>query len=481
MARAVAWNAAARWISQVVSWTSTIVVARLLTPYDYGLVGMAGLYLQLAMLVSQAGIGDTVIAMRDLTRRQIAELNTFSIILGVILVGLSCALARPLAHFFSAPPLFLVIVVGSGVYLINAFQTIPRAILQRELRFKLLAGIETARAFSQVIATMLFAWLKFGYWSLVIGYVVSSATATALIFLAKQHEFAIPHPTDLKRELKFGAHVLVSRVASYVYENADFGIAGRVLGETALGDYTVAWTISSAPVEKIGNLITGVTPAFFSAVQTDKTELRRYLLRLTELLSLVTVPASIGLALSADYLVPILLGSKWYGVIGPLRLLGLFVAVRSLATILPQLLTAIGDARFVMWATACAAVAMPIAFLIGSRWGTVGIAAAWVIAFPLIIGPIYHRVFHVTGLSLRKYLSAITPALSSSAVMAIVVMFTRALLSHKFHPILGLVMITISGVLSYAGSLFVFHRWRITSLVRSVRNTFQTERVSERS
>src|SRR5271156_1977465 len=93
MAHAVAWGAAARWASQIVSWASTIVVARLLTPYDFGLVGMAGLYVQLALLISQAGIGDAVIALRDLTRRQIAELNSISLIMGLGLACLSCALA----------------------------------------------------------------------------------------------------------------------------------------------------------------------------------------------------------------------------------------------------------------------------------------------------------------------------------------------------------------------------------------------------
>src|SRR5271170_434458 len=105
LAQAVAWNAAARWVSQILSWVSTIIVARLLKPYDYGIVGMAGLYLNLAMYVSQSGIGDAVIALRDLTKRQIAELNTLALVVGVGLVGLTSALAHPIALFFSSPPL----------------------------------------------------------------------------------------------------------------------------------------------------------------------------------------------------------------------------------------------------------------------------------------------------------------------------------------------------------------------------------------
>ena len=125
---------------------------------------------------------------------------------------------------------------------------------------------------------------------------------------------------------------MVSSMAWYAYSNADFLVAGRMLGQAPLGDYTVAWTISSAPIEKIGNLITTLTPAFFSAVQNDKAELRRYLLRLTEMLSYVMIPASVGITLTASYLVPVLLGEKWIGVIGPLRLLALLIRVRLVRT-----------------------------------------------------------------------------------------------------------------------------------------------------
>jgi polysaccharide transporter, PST family len=465
LAQAVAWNAAARWASQIVSWGATIVIARLLTPYDYGVLGMAALYVNLAMLLSQIGIGDAVIALRDLTSRQIAELNTLSLLLGVALTGISCALALPLARFFSAPPLTGVIVVTSAMYLISAFQVVPKALLQKELRFKLLASIETARGVCQMAATVLFAWLKFRYWSLVIGYIVACATNAVLVCSFKRHGFALPRLELLKRELRFTRYVLFSGVAWYTYNNADFGVAGRVLGSGPLGDYSVAWTISSAPIEKITNLVTGVTPAYFSAVQTDAAELRRYLLRLTELLAFVTVPASVGLAMTADLLVPVLLGPKWLGVIGPLRLLGILVAARSIGTILPNLLTAIGDARFVMWSTIVAAVMVPIAFLIGSHWGTTGIAGAWVAVYPLIAAPLYFRAFRKTGMEWKEYAGAVLPAVNGSLIMAAGIWIARIGLSGRFRAPIELILMILVGVIAYSGGLLCFHRGRVIGLL----------------
>jgi O-antigen/teichoic acid export membrane protein len=474
LTRAVAWNAAARWVSQVLSWVSTIVVARLLTPYDYGIIGMASLYVNLAMYVSQAGISDAIIALRDLTRRQIAELNTLALFLGMGLVGLQCALAVPLAHFFSAPPLAGVMMVSSIIYVFNAFQVVPRALLQKELRFKLIAGIETVRTFFQIISTIIFAWLNFRYWSVVLGYIVATATVGVLTLYWKRHEFARPQMNQLGRELKFSRQVILSRVAWYAYENADFGVAGRVLGEVPLGNYTVAWNISSAPLEKIANLVTSVTPAYFSAVQTDKSELRRYLLRLTEILSFVTVPASVGLAMVADYVVPALLGPKWMGVIGPLRLLGLFVATRSLTTFLPNLLTAVGDSAFVMWAMIGSAITMPVAFLIGSKWGTTGIAAAWLGAYPVIIAPVYYRVFSKTGVTAKEYLSILLPSINASVIMSAVLFGIRAIIPAKLSPFLALLALTISGSLAYCAALFAFYRERVIHLMRTIKGMLST-------
>ena len=479
MARAVAWNATARWASQLLSWVSIIIVARRLSPADYGLIGMAGLYLNLALLISQAGIGETIIALRDLTRRQIAELNTVAILLGLGLVGLSCAAAVPLARFFSTPPLVGVILVSSGMYLMNAFQIVPKALLQRDLRFKLLAFIDTVRVFSQILITVLLVFLNFGYWSLVAGYMMSALTGSAMTYFWRPHGFAVPDFQQLGRELKFSRAVLLSNISWYTYNNADFGVAGRVLGEVPLGNYTVAWTISSAPVEKIANLIANVTPSFFSALQSDKAGLRRYLLRLTEILSLVTMPASIGIVLTADYLVPVLLGPKWFGVIGPLRLLGVFVVVRAISTILPNLLIAIGDAGFVMWNSIGAAIIMPIAFFLGSRWGTVGIAAAWVIAYPLITFPTYYRVMKKTGLSWKEYGSAVAPALNGSGIMVGVVLVARFLLRLQPHSMVALSLLVAAGSASYAGGLLAFYRDRVVNIIKTTRSMLSRREVDD--
>lgn len=475
MAGAVAWSAGARWTSQILSWASTIIVARILTPADYGVVGMAGVYLCFATFISQVGISDTVIALRDLTRRQIAELNTISLLVGSGLVVMSWLVAPLIASFFSSPALRAVVVVAGSTYVLSGLRVVPSALLRKELRFKLLSVIGVVSVISQVVVTIVLALLHFGYWSLILGTIAASVVGTTLVLAWKRQEFAIPRFDGLRRELTFGRHTFIGGVAWYVYDNADFAVAGRMLGSVALGNYTVAWTVASAPVEKIATLVTGVTPAVFSVVQTSKYELRRYFLGISEILALVMTPAGVGIALTADCLVTGVLGTKWHFAIAPLRLLAIVLAVRCLAEIPMRILTAIGDTRFGMWCGISLAVVMPIAFFLGSRWGPTGVAAGWLIAYPPMLVPIYYRTFRKTDTRLYHFVSAVLPALTASLIMAAAVILIRTIFPLQASSIVDLIILVLAGVISYAAALFILFRERLIRIFRIIRNIRHTQ------
>jgi len=99
----IAWTSGAKWASQLLTWASTLVVARLLSPEDYGLVGMASIYLGVITLLSEFGLGSAVVTLRELSEEQVAQINSVSLLFGLASFALSCAAAVPLGHFFHAP------------------------------------------------------------------------------------------------------------------------------------------------------------------------------------------------------------------------------------------------------------------------------------------------------------------------------------------------------------------------------------------
>ncbi|HEY3194425.1 MAG TPA: lipopolysaccharide biosynthesis protein [Candidatus Dormibacteraeota bacterium] len=464
LVRGVAWTAAAKWASQALAWVSWLIVARLLTPEDYGLVGMAAIYLGLVTLLSEFGLGTAVLAVRELSGAQIGQLNGLAVLLGLAGLLASCAVAIPLGRFFHAPQLPLVVVAMSTTFVITSFKTVPLALLQRDLRFKALAFIDLGQALVLAISMVGFAVAGFRYWTLVCGGVLSALISTGAILRLRHAPFGWPQPKSLKHAMTLSSDVVISRLGWYVSANTDFLVAGRILGKAALGFYNVAWTLASVPVDKVAALVGQVTPAFFSAVQTDHPAMRRYVLRITEGMALITFPVSLGLALVARDFVLVVLGSKWEGTIAPLRLLAAYAALRSITPLLPQALQIIRDSRFEMWRMVAAAVVMPTSFYFAAqRWGTVGLAMAWMLADPLLAFVLYRRVFRKIGLSPRAYLAALWPALSGTALMAGAVLAVGVLRGNEWTPALRLAAQIGVGVITYGLACVVLHRERFAA------------------
>jgi len=445
----LAWAGGMRWGSQLVTWASTLIVARLLMPEDYGIVGMATVYLGLITLVSEFGVGTAVVTLRELSPDHLAQLNGLAILLGFTGLAISCVAAVPLGMFFASPRLPWVIIAMSTNFVVSSFRSVPSGLLQKDLRFKLLSVIEGSRALALAIVTVLAAWMGLRYWTLVIGSVVGTVIDTSLTLSRRRCRFAWPRPSSLRHAIRFTGHIVISRLAWYSYSSADLVVSGRVLGEKALGVYSLAWNIANIPVDKLAGVLNNVTPALFSAVQKERASLRRYLLNLTEGISLLAFPASLGLGLVAPEFVRALLGQKWEPAVVPLRLLAFFASFRCLAPMISVALNTIGESRFAMWNSIAAALLMPASFLVASGWGNAGIAAVWLLLYPLVAIPLFHRAFRKMDLQWKEYSLVLRPAIAGSLVMAVVVLLLKRSLPSSHAAAVRLTVEVLGGAVAY--------------------------------
>ncbi len=467
--RGLAWTAVAKGATQLLSWASTLIVARLLTPDDYGLVAMAGVYLGLVALLSEFGLGAAVVIFRDLSGEQVRQLNGLSLLFGLSSFLLSCAMAVPLGHFFRAPQLPAVVLALSSTFIITAFKIVPHSLLSRDMRFKTLALIDMTQALVLAVAMVAFAVAGLRYWTLVLGGVLGALTSTIATLKVRPAPFGWPRLASLRPAIALSAHVIASRLSWYACSNADFLVAGRLLGKAALGLYEFGWTLANIPVDKATALAVQVAAPLMSAVQAELVALRRYLLRITEGIALVTFPVTIGIALVAQDFVMLALGAKWQGAIAPLRLLAAYAAFRSIVPLLPLVLVSIKDSKFVMWNSVASAIVMPISFYFAaSRWGTVGLGMAWVLVYPLIAAPVFWRVFRKLELSTRAYFEALWPALSGTALMAAVVLVVAAFASPHWSLGVRLTVQVASGAVTYGLACFLLHRKALTAFYQVV-------------
>ena len=247
MAHALLWTGGAKWLSQLASWLSMIVVARLLTPEDFGLVGMAQIFLGLVAILSEFGLANAIVAHPDLSEEHVAQLNSVAVMVGVGALILTCMAAAPLGRFFMAPQLPPVVVATSSVFVITAFRTVPNAVLQKELRFRFIAITEALQAIAAASAMLALAMLGFHYWSIVLSTVLGALAASVLTMLGRPCALRSPDFGRLASVLRASRYLLLSRLAWWFQTNVDRIIIGRVLGKGPLGAYTFASSVASLP------------------------------------------------------------------------------------------------------------------------------------------------------------------------------------------------------------------------------------------
>ena len=479
LAQGIAWTGGIKWLTQLVSWASTLIVARLITPTDYGLFAMAMVYAGFVQLVNELGLSLAIVQRRDLTAEQIAQLGGLAVLASVVIFVLSLGLAEPVAVFFGEPAVQGIIIALSLTFVMRGVQVVPRSLLARDLEFRRLAWLDAGEAMAWSTVTLTGAYVGLGYWALVWGTVVSGFAVMSVLCVLRPHRLAWPRDLrSIASAVNFGWYVVISQLCWYVYSYADLTIVGRVLGKAALGAYTKGSDVASIPVDRVSAMVGQVTPAVFSAAQDDPSTLRRYLLGLTEGLALVTFPVSVGLALVADVFVLTVLGERWRPAIVPLRLLGLYGGFRSIINLLPQMLIATGHAKLNMKLNVLTAVALPAALYLGARWaGITGVALGWVIGYPLITIPSFFRhTLRILGLRASDYLRALWPAGSAAAGIAVVVLPLRAIIPDTWSGWLQLSVEVLAGAVAYVAVLLVAHRARMARVATHVLDLWRASR-----
>ena len=467
--RGITWTGAVRGTALVMSWASWIVVARLLAPADYGLVAMATIYIGIAAMLTDFGLGNAIVALRSLEASLAAQLHTVATLAGVSAFAVSCLVAGPLSRFFGAPQLSTVIVILGTILVLDSLRTVPTALLGRGLEFKHLALLEGFKAVVAVVATVVLAFIGAGYWALVLGNVFATLLLTIYVLARLPHRFGRPRFRELASTLTFSSHFFTGQLTWYGFQNADFLVAGRVLGTAALGAYTLAWNLTTEPGNKLMAIIGRVMPTMLAAVQRDVSALRRYFLLYTEGLAFIILPAAAGLCLVARDLIFVVFGAKWSAAVLPAQLLCFYAAVHVPAIPTMPLMQVTGHASFpARWGAATLAVLVPLFFFGASRWGTVGVAAVWVTVYPLLLLPVYRLVFRTLAIDVRDYAACFAPTLAGVAAMTCAVIATR-LLSAGAEPPIALAAQITAGAAAFIAAMYVLYRRRLAALLDFLR------------
>ena len=420
---------------------SLMVLARLLEPADFGLVGMVTAITGVFSLFKDAGLSMATVQRATITNEQISTLFWINMLVGALLGGLSLAIAPVLVAFYHEPKLFWVTVALAAGFLFNAAGVQHSALLQREMRFITLAVIEIISLVVSIVVAIVMAASDFGYWALVGMALTLPAVSTICVWLTTEWIPGMPHrKVGIRSMLQFGGTITLNGLVVYIAYNADKVLLGRFWGADALGIYGRAYQLINIPTENLNSALGPVVFSALSRLQDDPHRLKSYFLKGYSLTLAMTLPIIIACVLFTDDIISIVLGPQWEDAANIFRLLSPTILVFSLINPLSWLLFSTGLVRRSL---KIALVITPLvigAYVIGLPYGPEGVAFAYSAVMTLWVVPHIAWCIHGTMISAWDLWQAVSRPFISSIMAAVLVFLMQFFFGELLPPFLRLVI-----------------------------------------
>jgi lipopolysaccharide exporter len=471
VARSTRQTAVAQVLTQSLRLLSSIVLARLLTPVDFGVVAVALIITSLLDQLRDAGTGDAIIQRETVDQPLLNSVFLLNIVMGTFSCGLLVGFAGPLASALGNPSAAPVVQAFGLISLLASFGQIHQSLLRRSMRFGAVAVVNIASAVTSAIVSIAAALVGLTYWSLVLGALSAAIVTTAALWTLDPWRPSRGFSVDSLRSIwGFSWYLFLSNILYFVWSQVDKIIVSRSTGAHALGAYTMSQRFVSAPLTALGTVIGEVTFPAFSRRQNDNAALRSGFTRSSAVIALVTFPLMFGTAVIAQPLVAVLLGPKWLSAIPLVWILAPTGAIQSTTLNCQQLLLAKGRSDWSFrWGLVFLLVLGSLE-LYFSQWGVVGVAAGFAIGTILLTPFTLIIVFRPVQARLRDYTLALFPYVWMSVLMALVVHGSILLMRRAGAPnIVLLVVGMLVGVVVYAGLLRVIRPPALADAISAMR------------
>lgn len=467
---AVAWRWGAQVGAQIITWTSTFLVVRLLDPSDYGLFAMSQVVVTALAFLNGQSFATSIVQTDRLDDRRLAQVFGMLLLANVFLASIQFVFAPAAAAYFEEPIVADLLRVQAAIFLTIPFIALPSEWLARKLEFRKQGQVNMGSALVGAATALLLAWLGWGVWALIYaGLAIFVARAIGLMLAAGLWIRPIFDPRGAWDLVTFGGTLTVCQLFWIIQSQSDVVIAGRLLETHDLGLYTQALFLALVVTGRFIPPINEVALAAYSELHRANRPLGPYFLKTARLVMMVCAPIYIGLSLTADNAIRTLMGDKWLELIPILAGLTLAMPAFALHLICSPVTNAMGRPRVYLFTSIAGAVIFPAMFVWGAQKGAMGLVQAWWVAAPLLCSVtliVTLPRIAVTPLSLIK---ALTPIALACAAMAGVV-----LAAQKFAPIesplLALMKNAGLGASVYAATFWFFYRGIVQECWALLRN-----------
>ncbi len=454
VASAFGWKFFERLSVQGTNFLVTLVLARLLTPDEYGLISLILVFTSLAGVFVQGGFNTALIQKKDTSDDDYTSVLVFSIVVAAILYLMLFLLAEPLSGFYRMPLLCPVLRVTSVILFTGAVNSVQVAKATRELQFRTLYKGSIYPMIFAAIAGIVLAYRGFGVWALVIQQIVSQSGACIVIYLqTKWRPKGKLSRKSFKELIPFGSKILASNFLVQIFLNLRSMIIGRVYTSEALGYFNRGRQFPQAAMESINGTIQSVLLPVYAREQDNRDTILKMVRTSIQLTSFIIFPLLTGLACVAEPLVRLLLSDKWLPCVPFLQLFAFSYICQPAQLSTAQAYKAIGDSTTPLYLEIIRKAAEIGTLLISIPLGTVEIAASSVAAGIIALVVTFYPNIKKLNYSMKAQLADILPSLLLSAVMAISIFAAGNNVENIF---IKLIVEIFVGIVSYLGFAALF-------------------------
>lgn len=370
---------------------ATSVMARLLTPQDYGLIGMVAVVTGFVSMYRDLGLSAATIQRSEISHDQISTLFWVNVLLSLGVTVVTAALAPLIAWFYGDPRLIWITVVTAGGFLISGIAVQHEALLRRQMRYFTLALIGLMSMVIGYVVGIIMALRGFSYWALVASQLTVALTSTLLTVTLCRWIPGLPkRNTGVRSMLRFGGNLTGFTTINYFSRNLDNLLIGRLWGAQELGLYTRAYQLMGLPIDQINEPVTSVAVPALSRLTDSPASYRKAYLRMLEKIALLTMPCVVLMIVTSDWIIRIVLGSQWVGATQIFVLLGITALFQPIANTTGWLLISQGRTNHMLhWGLISGPLIMA-SIVAGIPWGAVGVAAAYAFTRVFIVDPLLY-------------------------------------------------------------------------------------------
>ena len=460
--RGILWSGGTSAVTTALNFVTVAVLAHLLSPGDFGLMGMVLAVIGFVTLVGDLGLGSAVIQTKDLTPSHCSTFFYLNVLLGTLLSVIVYVLGPPLALFFGRSELTPLVRSISFILVFLTCGSTFRTLLQRDMKFKNLAVVDMIGTLAYGIVSIVLGFKSFGVYSLLGGFAARQFIELAVLWtLVRYKPVPVFRPKEILHLVRFGTYVLGERLLNYGNRNLDNILIGKILGADALGYYSLAYQLMFVPTSKISQVIGKVTYPVFSKIQDDDERMRRGYLAMIRYVSLIAFPLMMTVFVVAPEFIPSIYGIAWKPSILILQIFCLVGIVESVGSTVGGVLYAKGRADIAFKYNIINLLVVCGAIIAGLSYGIVGVAIALAVV-SVFLGYLWHgKTNALIHLSWKSFFQSLEFSLLLSGVLLITTFIFRELLGLTIlgRDGLGILLIVSAfALLVYFATIAVFKK-----------------------